>query len=98
MATLDVTFTLALPVCAAQLGAHLEAYLDMLPSVNALRACYRFGKGPECHIRKVPVELVQTIAHYCILPICEEKLNRWKSCLNCFEDNCELTSHYSKEK
>ena len=98
MATLDDTFTLALPVCAAQLGAHLEAYLDTLPAVNALRACHRFGKGPTCHIRKIPAELVQAIAQCYILPVREEKLNRWKACLDCFEDNCELTSHYSREK
>jgi len=98
MATLEVTFTLALPVCAAQLGAHLEAYLDTLPAMNALLACHRFGKGPTCHIKKIPTELVQAIAQCYILPIREEKLLRWKACMDCFEDNCELTSHYSKEK
>lgn len=94
MATLDVTFTLALPVCAAQLGAHLEAYLDTLPTMNALLACHRFGKGPACHIKNLPAELVQAIAHHYILPIREEKFNRWKPCLNCFEDSCESADHH----
>lgn len=98
MATLEVTFTLALPVCAAQLGAHLEAYLDTLPAMNALRACNRFGKGPACHIRKIPAELVQTIAQYYILPVREENLRRWMLCLDCFTDSCESAHHFSKEQ
>lgn len=98
MATLDVTFTLALPVCAAQLGAHLEAYLDTLPALNALRACNRLGKGPACYISKIPAELVQAIAQCYVSPVREEILSRWKTCLNCFEDDCELAHHYSKEK
>lgn len=99
MATLEVTFTLALPVCAAQLGAHLEAYLDTLPALNALRACNRFGKGPACHIREIPAELVQTIAQYYILPVREEKLSRWMICLDCFTDSCEPARHYcSRER
>ena len=98
MATLDVTFTLALPVNVAQLGAHLQAYLQTLPAMNALRACNRFGQGPQCHIRKLPVELVQTIANYYILPIREEKLKYWKADLNCYEDNCELLDHYTRDE
>jgi hypothetical protein len=98
MATLDVTFTLASPVSAAQLGAHLEAYLDTLPAMNALRACHRFGKGSQCHIRKIPAELVQTVAQYYILPVRKEKLNRWQECLECFENACEIAHYYSKEQ
>jgi hypothetical protein len=93
MATLEVTFTLALPVCATQLGAHLQAYLETLQTVNALRACNRFGQGSQCHIRKLPIEIVQSIAHYYTLPIREERLKRYKSCLKCYDDSCERANH-----
>jgi hypothetical protein len=98
MTTLDVTFTLALPVSVAQLGAHLQAYLDMLPAVNALRACNHFGKGPQCHINKLPVEIVDSITHYYTLPVREEKLKQWKGLLNCYEDKCAQLDHYTRDE
>jgi hypothetical protein len=97
MPTLDVTFTLALPVSVTQLVAHMEAYRETLPALNALRACNRFGKESQCHINKLPVELVQRVAHYYILPEREKKLKDWKKRLLCYEDDCEMIDHFSEE-
>lgn len=96
MPSLDATLTWALPVHVAQLGAHVEAYLETLPALNALRACNRFIKGPQCSINKLPVKLVQSIAHYYILPIRAAKLKQWKERLECYEGDCELIGHWDR--
>jgi hypothetical protein len=97
MPTLDAVLTLALPVNAAQLVANLQTYLDTLPALNALRACNRFGKGPQCHITKLPVELVQSVANYYILPVREELARQCNSQFRCFEDKCSLRDHRTRE-
>ena len=97
MHKLDATLTLALPVNAAQLAAHLQAYTDTLPALNALRACNRFGKGPQCHINKLPIELVQSIARYCVLPVREKHAALCTSQLHCYEDSCSLFADDLKE-
>lgn len=97
MPSTEITFTLALPVSVTQLTAHMEAYRDTLPALNALRACNRFGKGPQCHVNKLPVELVQRIAHYCILPEREEKLEDWAARFRCYQENCRILDHFSRE-
>lgn len=98
MQNLDATLTLALPVHAAQLGVHLQVYLDTLPALNTIRACNRFGKGPRCHINKLPVELVQSIVHYHIMSIRKESLETWMSELRCYEGTCNLSDHHSREE
>lgn len=97
MHKLDATLTLALPVNAAQLAAHLQAYLNTLPTLNALRACNRFGTGPQCHINKLPVELIQSISNHCVLPVREEIAREYMSQLRCYEDTCTLRDHRSRE-
>jgi hypothetical protein len=98
MHKLDATLTLALPVDAAQLAAHLQAYIDTLPALNALRACNRFGKGPQCHLNKLPVELIQSIAQYYVLPVYEDNAEKWQSQLRCYEDTCSIFDHNSREE
>lgn len=43
------------------LGAHLEAYINLLPTITTLRLCNRFGQGEEAYIKRLPVELVSEI-------------------------------------
>jgi hypothetical protein len=97
MPTLDVTFTWAIPVDAAQLAAHVETYIRTLPVVNTVRACNRFGKGPQCHINKLPVELVQSILDYHVSAIRKKKRKKCIKLLRCYEDSCTIFDHYSKE-
>ena len=98
MHTMNATFTWAQPVDAAPLIAHTRAYVDTLPALNALRACNRFGKGPHCQIRKLPVELVQAIANYHVLKVRKKELKKCKRFLRCSEDNCTLLDHFSRKE
>lgn len=49
------------PVRPDKLVEHLEVFEKALPSLNALRLCHRFGKGPNVYITKLPIEIVQAI-------------------------------------
>jgi hypothetical protein len=98
MPTLDVAFAFGMPVHAARLTAHVQAYVSTLPALNALRACNRFGKGPQCYINKLPVELVQSIAHYSVLSVRQKKLKKCLKLLRCCKDKCTLLDHYSREE
>ena len=51
------------PVRPDLLGRSLEAYDKCLPVLTALRLCYRFGKGSNAGITKLPVEIVVAIEH-----------------------------------
>ena len=97
MHTMDATFTWALPVEAAPFLAHTRAYVNTLPALNALRACNRFGKGPYCHINKLPVELVEAIASYHVLTVRKKELKKCNKLLRCYEDECTLLDHHPKE-
>lgn len=97
MHTMNATLTWALPVEPALLVAHTRAYASTLPALNALRACNRFGKGPHCHINKLPIELVEAIANYHVLPVRKKELKKCNKLLRCHEDECTLLDHYSKK-
>ncbi|KAF7187280.1 hypothetical protein HII31_11368, partial [Pseudocercospora fuligena] len=49
------------PVRPDKLGRKLEDYAKVAPLLNALRLCHRFGRGPNVHITKLPMELEQEI-------------------------------------
>lgn len=97
-ATLDVTLTVAMPVGVARLGAHWDAYRETLPALDALRACNRFGRGPQCYINKLPVELIQRISDYHVTPIRQKKFEWWVTRLSCYEGYCTTVSHYTREE
>ena len=71
-----------------KLGAHLEAYVDTLPVITALRLCNKFGKGPECHIRKLPTEIVDAVEELVINLEREKRLIRWSQLLRCYTGQC----------
>lgn len=96
MRSLDVTFAWAIPVYAAQLVAHVEAYIHTLPVVNTVRACNRFGKGPQCHIRRLPVELVQNILDYHVSAMPKRKRKKCVKLLRCYEDSYIIFDHSRK--
>lgn len=51
----------AVPVRPDQLGGRLDAFQKILPALHALRMCHRFGRGPDVHVTKLPVEIEQII-------------------------------------
>jgi hypothetical protein len=81
------------------LGAHLEAYIETLPTIIALRLCGRFGTGPQCHINKLPVELIGAIEAFVVGPARVEALETWSSEFKCFELKCDmLDDHFPHQK
>lgn len=40
-----------------ELGQRLEHYAEVLPTLNGLRLCHRFGQGQDAHVTRLPVEL-----------------------------------------
>jgi hypothetical protein len=88
-----------MPVRIDKAGAHLEAYIETLPTINALRLCSRFGSGPQCHVSKLPVELVKTIERFIVEPVREEKLYLWSTPYRCFELRCDIIDdHFTREE
>lgn len=82
-----------------KLGAHLEAYIETLPTVLALRLCGRFGTGPQCHVNKLRVELISAIETFVIEPARVEALENWSSDYKCFELKCDrVDDHYTHEE
>jgi hypothetical protein len=59
----------ALPVRIDILGAHLEAHVETLLTISALRLCNKFGSGPQCFVNKLPAELVSIIEDFVVEPV-----------------------------
>lgn len=82
-----------------KLGAHLEAYIQTLPTIIALRLCGRFGTGPQCHIYKLPVELISAIEPFIVEPARAVALETWSSHYRCFEVKCDMVDdHFTHEE
>jgi hypothetical protein len=73
-----------------KLGAHLEAYANTLPVVTALRLCNRLGKGASCYIKKLPIELVETIEQFVLDSERERCLAFWSKELKCWKEECAM--------
>lgn len=81
-----------------QLGAYLEAYVKTIPVITALRMCNRFGTGDDCHINRLPVELVKLIEEHIVESEWEKMLPTWSQTLKCCEGNCEPLDHYWEDE
>jgi hypothetical protein len=89
----------ALPVRFEKLGAHLEAYVETIPAITALRLCNRFGKGANCYIHKLPIELVQMIEDIIIERERERCLVPWSKQTRCWLQECDdFTDHMTPEE
>lgn len=88
-----------LPVDPAKLGAHLEAYVDMKPTIDALRLCNRFGGGPEAYITHLPQELVSMIELELVRKLrIHYYHSHWGNELRCLEQHCDLEDHFDEEE
>lgn len=76
-----------------QLGARLEAYVATLPKITTLRLCNRLGTGPDCYIKKLPIELVKNIEEHIVEPEREKALKTWSRERRCFEEECYESDH-----
>jgi hypothetical protein len=88
-----------LPVCIEKLGAHVEAFVNTLPTITALRLCHKFGSGSRCSIRKLPVELIDAIEEFIIEPARERALDVWTKDYQCWQLKCDiLDDHFTYEE
>jgi hypothetical protein len=82
-----------------KLGAHLEAYIQTLPTILVLRLCARFGIGPQCHVGRLPAELISTIGSFIIEPARVEALDTWSREFKCFDIKCDtMDDHFTQEE
>ncbi|KAF2498026.1 hypothetical protein BU16DRAFT_332256 [Lophium mytilinum] len=87
----------AVPVDIVRLAPHLEAYEEAKPAITALRLCHRFGAGPDAHITKLPLELIEIIAELMQQESRLWKYLEWKEDYDCFQESCELEDHFDEE-
>ncbi|KAK3642938.1 hypothetical protein LTR56_010535 [Elasticomyces elasticus] len=98
MPSMDMLLTWVVRVDTAMLGAHLEAYINLQPTVQALRLCNRFGNGDDVHINRLPVEIVTKIESYLIEAAREDTELEWSPNHFCFAGMCEPIDHYYSEE
>lgn len=75
----------ALQVKADVLGAHLEAYINMRPTLKTLRLCNRFGPE-DLGISKLPIELLDQVAEYLLEDERKKLRLKWAYTRKCFAD------------
>lgn len=95
MATLDLSLAWSVDVPVETLGAHLQAYVELQPTINTLRLCNRFGQGPQAAITRLPVELVAEIEGYLMDNERAKQLDNWSKDFKCFQGLCKPIDHLS---
>ena len=80
------------------LGAHLDAYINLIPIVNTLRLCHRYGKGPHASIAKLPVELVASIEDYLVAAERKKTRREWAQDFKCFQLLCWPEDHLTTKQ
>lgn len=95
MPSIDATVAWAVPVEVEVLGAHLEAYVNLQPTINTLRMCHRFGKGDQAAITRLPVELLSEVEDILIEEERRKRREEWETDFRCFQLHCEPGDHYS---
>lgn len=87
----------ALQVTVDILGAHLEAYVNMQPTLQMIRLCNRFGQG-DCGISRLPIELVEQVEQYLLEQEREKQRFAWAQDMACSEKSCEILDHFSPDE
>jgi hypothetical protein len=72
----------------------MQTHIEVLPTVNTLRLCNRFGHG---RFTDFPVELIKMIEGYLIKPIREKVAQDLAAASRCFENDCSLIDHVDRE-
>ena len=83
----------ATPVRPDLLGQHLEAYKKCKRTLHMLRLCHRFGKGPEVHITKLPIEIIDEISDVIFEHKLQQSWSVWLESFCHFEGRCEPIDH-----
>ena len=81
---IQAQFCWALPVKVEELGAHLEAYIELQPIFTTLRLCNRFGRGPNAAIAELPAELITYLEDILMREEREDCEKEWTKLFNCW--------------
>lgn len=76
----------------------MEAYNEVLPTINTLRLCNRFGRGDHAIISKLPIELLSEIELYIIEDTRAECRKEWSALYSCWRNKCLPTDHFTKNE
>ncbi len=98
MPSLDALLTWAIPVRVELLGAHLTAYLELLPTLCALRLCHRYGRGYEVNLTRLPIELLSAIEDLLFAEACVPHVEAYKKDFRCFQHHCNPIDHMTEEQ
>jgi hypothetical protein len=79
----------AAPVWPDDLGAHVQAYKKVAPTLKGLRLCHKYGKGKGVHITKLPSELLLAVEGYIFQRALYEVSGNWKWLFRHYESRCE---------
>lgn len=98
MTTMDINIVTAglawaMPVRPDLLGEALEKYETVIPTLQALQMCHRFGKGPQVHITKLPNEVRLVIEDLIFHRALPHLTGWWKSVFRHVEGRCEPSDH-----
>ncbi|KAI6868842.1 hypothetical protein KC338_g3800 [Hortaea werneckii] len=93
MPSIDATVAWAVPVEVEVLGAHLEAYVKLQPTINTLRMCHRFGKGDQAAITRLPVELLSEVEDLLMQEERRKTREEWETDFRCFQLQCDIRDH-----
>lgn len=85
----------ALQIKPESLGAHLEAYINTLPTITTLRLCNRFGQGEAAGVTALPTEIIDMIETFILGDARAKQLAEWSSNRSCYENKCARGDHFS---
>lgn len=96
MASLDFTLSWSLEVSSVEvLGAHLQAYVELQPTFQALRLCNRYGQGSHAAVTKLPIELMKEIEGHLMKYERKKRRKNWATDFRCFQGLCRPIEHMS---
>ncbi|SMY22319.1 unnamed protein product [Zymoseptoria tritici ST99CH_1A5] len=91
MPSTSIQLSWAVPVDILKLGAHLEAYTNLRPTLQILHLCKRSAK------QKLPVDILDIVAALLIDEERERCLSEWSQPLKCWEERCCQADHFAGE-
>ncbi|KAI5356861.1 hypothetical protein Slin15195_G052470 [Septoria linicola] len=87
----------AVEVKVHKLGASLEAYDRLQPTLATIRLCTRFGTGDKATINKLLVELIQQIEDLIMQDERLKTIPAWARDFRCWSSRCEQIDHITDD-
>ena len=66
----------------------LAGYVRSLDITTALRLCNRYGRGTNCHVNKLPTELIELIEAHVDIAMRQKEIVEWEQQKRCAECKC----------